>query len=189
MARCSAANEGALTTHSKHWFTNASISGDLMRISLRAKVLSAVVLLSTTASTALCQSQQSRLNPEKEQVIRQILEVTKAAEVMLVAMEAGLPAQRASNPSIPAVFWDRFAARAREQRRVLIDSLVPIYDRLFTSDELRELLRFYKTPFGQRFIAVSPDLARESIAAGQRWGAAIGQEVGTELQREGVKRP
>jgi hypothetical protein len=85
-----------------------------MRTSLRAKALTAVILLTTTGPTALCQSQQSRLNPEKEQVIRQILDVTKAAEVMLVAMEAGLPAQRASNPSIPAVFWDRFAARARD---------------------------------------------------------------------------
>jgi uncharacterized protein len=160
-----------------------------MRIPLRARTLGALILLSTSASTVLSQSQQSRLNPEKEQVIRQILDVTKAAEVMLVAMESGLPAQRASNPNIPAVFWDRFAARARDQRHLLLDSLVPIYDRLFTTDELKELLRFYKTPFGQRFIAISPDLARESIAAGQRWGSAIGQEVGAQLEREGVPRP
>ena len=165
------------------------IYGELMRSPLRAKTLGAIMLLTTTASTLLCQSQQSRLNPEKEQVIRQILDGTKAAEVMIVAMEASLPAQRASNPNIPAVFWDRFAARAHDQRGAFLDSLVPIYDRLFTAGELKELLRFYKTPFGQRFIAISPDLARESIAAGQRWGFIIGQEVGAQLQREGMPRP
>jgi hypothetical protein len=110
--------------------------------------------------------------------------------MMLVGIEAGLPAQRAANPNIPAAFWDRFAARVRNERGTLIDSLVPIYDRLFNVDELKELLRFYQTPFGKRFIAASPDLARESILAGQRWGFVIGQEIGAQLQREGlVPRP
>ena len=128
------------------------------------------------------------MNPEKEAVVRRVLEVTKTADLILSTMEAGLPAQRAANPAIPAVFWDRFAARARAESRTLIDSLVPVYGALFTTDELKELVRFYETPLGQRLIAVTPDLARESMLAGQRWGFVIGQEIGAQLQREGLLR-
>ncbi len=41
-------------------------------------------------------------------------------------METALPAQRASNPRIPAVFWDRFAERARSRRSEFVELLVPI---------------------------------------------------------------
>jgi hypothetical protein len=129
------------------------------------------------------------MNPEKEAVIRRVLEVTGTAELILTTMEAGLPAQRASNPSIPAVFWDRFAARARADSRSLIDSLVPVYGRLFTTEELKELVRFYETPLGKRLIAATPELARESMMVGQRWGFVIGQEIGVQLEREGLLRP
>jgi hypothetical protein len=153
-----------------------------------AKSLCAALLAILYALPADCQAAGANVS-EKEEIIRRILEVTKAAEVMLVAIEAGLPAQRASNPGVPAVFWDRFAVRARDERQSLIDSLVPIYDRAFTTAELMQLLQFYETPIGRRFIAASPEIARESILAGQRWGMIIGQQIGAQLQREGIIPP
>lgn len=147
-------------------------------------------LITIDPSPIAGQVQQPGPSTEKEVLIRRILDVTKTAELMLVAIEAGLPAQRASNPGIPPVFWDRFAARTREQRHTLVDSLVPIYDKAFSAAELRELLQFYQTPLGKRLITASPEIARESMAAGQRWGMLIGQEIGEQLQREGrVPRP
>ena len=149
-----------------------------------------VALLSTVvAPTLRAQAPQPPKNPEKEAVIRRILEVTKTADLILTTMEAGLPAQRAANPAIPAVFWDRFAARARAESPSLIDSLVPVYDRLFTTEELKELVRFYETPLGKRLIAATPDLSRDAMMVGQRWGFIIGQQIGEQLQREGLIRP
>ena len=160
-----------------------------MNIRLPVNALCVALLSVVIASTLRSQEPQPSKNPEKEAVIRRILDVTKTAELILTTMEAGLPAQRASNPAIPAVFWDRFAARARAESRTLLDSLVPVYDRVFTTEELKELLRFYESPLGQRLIAVTPDLARESMMAGQRWGFVLGQAVGAELQREGLIQP
>ena len=153
-----------------------------------AKSLCVALLAVLYAVPADCQSTGANAS-EKEVLIRRILVVTKAAELMVVAIEEGLPAQRASNPSVPAVFWDRFAVRARNERQSLIDSLVPIYDKAFSTSELKELLQFYETPMGTRLIAVTPQLARESMLAGQRWGMILGQEIGAQLQREGIIRP
>jgi hypothetical protein len=102
------------------------------------------------------------------------------------AIEASVPAQRASNPRIPAVFWDRFLAQARARRGEFIDSVVPIYSRTFELAELKTLLQFYQSPLGHRLLEAQPGVMRESMQLGQRWGARIGADIGQQLAAEGV---
>ena len=149
----------------------------------------ALIALVTISGALQAQASGATVDPAKLTVIRRILEVTKAADQMLVAMEASLPMQRATNPQIPAVFWDRFLTRAREDRGALLDSLVPIYDRNFSLADLNELLKFYESPTGKRFITATPQVTRESMLAGQKWGILIGQQIGEQLAREGVVMP
>lgn len=124
---------------------------------------------------------------EKTAVIRQILVVTHAAEQVVGAIEATVPIQRASNPRVPAVFWDRFLVQARERRGEFLDSLVPLYSRTFEVTELKALLHFYQSPLGQRLLDTQPGLMRESVQIGQRWGARLGAEIGQQLAAEGVQ--
>ena len=123
----------------------------------------------------------------KAALIRQLIAATKATDQAVLAMETAIPAQRASNPRIPAVFWDRFAERARSRRGEFVELLVPVYDRFFSVDELRNLLGFYQSPLGRRLLEVQPDLTREAMLAGQAWGRGLGAEVGRELEAEGVR--
>jgi hypothetical protein len=44
----------------------------------------------------------------------------------------------------------------------------PLYARNYSVVELKELTAFYRTPLGQKMLALSPRLAAESMAAGQR---------------------
>jgi hypothetical protein len=128
-----------------------------------------------------------RADSAKVAVIRQILNVTHAADQMVGAIETSVPAQRASNPRIPAVFWDRFLVQARARRSEFIDSLVPLYSRTFELAELKALLQFYQGPLGHRLVEAQPNLTRESLQLGQRWGARIGADVGQQLAAEGVQ--
>ena len=152
---------------------------------MRRTLLLCATLLAA-ASAVQAQTRGGTIDSAKVAVIRQILDVTHAADQMLAAMEATIPAQRASNPAIPAVFWDRFVARAREKRGALLNALIPIYDRNFSTADLNELLRFYGTPAGKRLVAATPNIARESVQVGQHWGFVIGQEIGDQLRREGL---
>lgn len=120
-------------------------------------------------------------------LIRQVIAATHAADQTVLAIETSLPAQRASNPRIPAVFWDRFAERARARRAEFVELLVPIYSHLFTTAELRGLLEFYRSPLGKRLLEVQPDLTREAMLAGQQWGTRLGAEIGQELAAEGIQ--
>ena len=123
----------------------------------------------------------------KARVIRQLISKARLADQALQAIEQQMPAQRASNPRVPDVFWDRFLEQARARRGELEDGYVALYDRNFTTAELKELLAFYDSPIGKRFLEVQPVLMREGIALGQEWGTRIGADVGRTLAAEGVK--
>ena len=132
-------------------------------------------------------AQSPAADTEKARLIKQLLGKARVADQAIQAMEQQLPAQRAANPRVPALFWDRFIEQARARRAELEDGYATLYDRHFTTDEVRQLIAFYDTPVGRRFLEVQPTLLREGIAMGQEWGQRIGAEVGRTLAAEGVK--
>jgi len=60
----------------------------------------------------------------------------------------------------------------------LVDQMAAVYARNFTSDEIRQLTTFYRSPVGQKFLEKMPTVMQESMSLGQ----AFGQQVATELQ-------
>jgi hypothetical protein len=123
----------------------------------------------------------------KVALIHQLLTTTHAVDLAISAMEAAVPAQRAANPRIPAVFWDRFLAEARNRRGEFENIILNVYDRHFSSQELRQLISFYETPVGQKMISELPVVMQESTQAGQQWGGRIGASVASQLESEGVR--
>lgn len=122
----------------------------------------------------------------KRALVQQLLVRTKAAELMMLGMEASIPAQRAADPRVPAVFWDRFVAEARASKGELLEAIGAIYDRHFSTAELRQLLAFYETPLGQKLLAEQPTITQESLAVGQEWGRQLGMKIGAQLAAEGL---
>jgi uncharacterized protein len=160
-----------------------------MRSSAGCALLLVGLFVLARPASGLSQSSRAGSGTDSAKIvlIRQVIAATRAADQAVLAMETGLPAQRASNPRIPAVFWDRFAERARTRRSDFVELLVPIYDQRFSTGELRDLLAFYQSPLGLRLLDVQPDLTRDSMLAGQQWGMRLGAEIGQELAAEGIQ--
>jgi hypothetical protein len=84
-------------------------------------------------------------------------------------------------------FAERFRALFAERLNfsTIIDSVyLPLYDKYFSEEELRQMVAFYRTPVGRKTIAVMPSLMQE---AGQGvedavWPIAVGlvQEIVSE---------
>ena len=125
----------------------------------------------------------------KLRLIHVVLTESHVVDLMLQTMETAAPAQRAANPQIPAEFWDRFLAAVRERRGELEALIVPIYARHFTTDELRQLLAFYRTPIGQKVLTEQPAIAREAMEGGREWGQQLGMEIGQKMAAEPKKAP
>jgi len=125
----------------------------------------------------------------KQLLIHELLTLTRAVDLAVASMEAAVPVQKASNPRIPAIFWDRFLTQARSRRGELETVIAAVYDRHLSSDELRQLIAFYRTPVGKKVIAEMPIIVQESMQAGSAWGAQIGTSVAAQLANEGIRIP
>jgi hypothetical protein len=148
--------------------------------------LAAILVLLALPIAAPLRAQAGAAATSKPALVAEFLRVTRVAETALSAMEAQLPAQRALNPKVSPEFWDRFLARVRRDTAAMLTELVPIYEEAFTVEQLRDLLAFYRTPSGRRFIEVQPELAHASVLAGQRWGARVGADVGADMLEAGI---
>jgi uncharacterized protein len=122
----------------------------------------------------------------KRTEIRKLIELTGAANVSADALRQIIAPLRAGFPQVPDEFWDSFVKEVRSDE--LIDLVVPIYDKYYTLEEIRDLTRFYQSPVGQKTIKVLPKLSAEAIDAGQEWGRIVADRAMRKLKDKGYDK-
>ena len=75
-----------------------------------------------------------------------------------------------------------------DRKGELMDQVAAVYAEQLTHDELTAIAAFYRSPAGTKFIAIQPQVMRQAMALGQRWGAQLGREIEEEARRELKKR-
>lgn len=160
---------------------------------MRSLPLSSLAAFLIVALGARAEAQTPAAQPPRDSakaaLIHQLLNETHAIDLAMTAMETSITAQRTANPRIPGVFWDRFSALAHARRDTLVNMFVEIYDRHFSTEEMKQLLDFYRGPVGKKLLGETPAIARESMLAGQAWGGQLGGEVARQLAAEGIQIP
>jgi uncharacterized protein len=134
----------------------------------------------------------SRIDPAKEADIRRLMEVTGVNTLGDQLMTAGIAQFRASvmeaRPDDPRAkqFADAFAARFQKHfdPHSVIETVIPVYDKHLSAEDLRALLDYYKSPFGQRMLKVLPEVARDSQMAGFSVGQKAADEALDDLKTE-----
>jgi hypothetical protein len=80
------------------------------------------------------------------------------------------------------LFFAKFQAKADLQQ--LLDLAVGAYDRHFSDEEIKGLIKFYETPLGQKAVSELPQLMSEMGEAGRKWGQELGRESMQEVLTE-----
>jgi hypothetical protein len=145
----------------------------------------ALVVASMAAAVMLWAPHASAAESAKQKDIRKLLELSGSGQIGMQVARQMVESFRTSMPSVPAAFWDDFLKEARGED--LIDLVVPVYDRHLSHDDIKQLIVFYESPTGRKFVSVLPDITRDSMAAGQKWGEQLGQSVMKRLQEKGYK--
>ncbi len=132
------------------------------------------------------------IDPQKAARIRELMEVTGAKNLGRQLIDAGMEQFRGSvqesQPNNPRAkqFVDAFVARFQKHfdPDSLNEQMIPIYDKYLTTDDLKGLLDYYRSPLGQRMLKVMPEVTRESQAAGFALGQKAAQQTMEELKAD-----
>ena len=153
--------------------------------------LRAMLVVTFVGCASVWAQQMAPIEPERLAAAKELLQVTGAAKGFEVAL-LGLrePFQRLAlkaNPGKEADIsdiLDTLFKRVLERKAEALDLVAPLYAERFSVAELNEVIAFYKSPTGAKFISAQPQILQQSMAIGQVWGRRIGEEVQREFQKE-----
>jgi uncharacterized protein len=142
-------------------------------------------------SAASLQSSSS-IDPAKEADIRSLMELAGARDLVQDGSNTAIEQSREKllatvpNNNKGQAFVNAFAASYQKKFDVdeVTDQLVAIYDKHFTDDEIKGLLQFYGSPFGQKVAAEMPKIGRETQAAIRAAGAKAAKDSLAEMKQE-----
>jgi hypothetical protein len=84
--------------------------------------------------------------------------------------------------------FSQLAVKFVDRKGELIDQIAGVYAEKLGLEDLNAIIGFYKSPAGVKFIAAQPDIMRQSMILGQRWGTQLGREIEQEAREELKKR-
>jgi uncharacterized protein len=137
-------------------------------------------------------SPATKIDPGKEADIRELMQVTGVNGLGEQLMNAGIAQFRANvmeaQPDNPRAkqFADAFVARFQRHfdPHRLTETVIPIYDKHLSQEDLKALLDYYKSPFGQRMLKILPEVARDSQLAGYTLGQKAAEEAMDDLKAD-----
>ncbi len=81
-------------------------------------------------------------------------------------------------PKVLDIIWESVKADVFDMEiKKLNEQLVPIYNKHFTHEEVKELLTFYEIPIGKKLTEKSPVILSESIQISQQWGMGLVSKI------------
>jgi hypothetical protein len=124
---------------------------------------------------------------QKQKDIRKLLKITGSGELGTQVMSQMVGNMKKAMPQVPEKFWGDFMKEVRTDE--LVDLIVPIYDRNLSHDDVKELIKFYESPTGKKFVSVLPKITQESMGVGEKWGRDLAERVIKKLQAQQQSPP
>jgi hypothetical protein len=121
--------------------------------------------------------------PASEEQVRQLMDVVGVGKMLSQMNAQAVSTMQQSMPCVPGDFWQNYMDANQTQQ--FIGRLVPVYQHHFSADELDGMLKFYRSPLGQKVITEMPTTMAEANQAGQQWSHDRSDQMIAELKQMG----
>jgi hypothetical protein len=165
-----------------------------------ARILSAAALvlgLALTGAPAGAQQPQIAKEPSPAAIAsaKEILAMKHAGDMYAQAvpnivqqakdriLQSNLNYQKDLN-EVAAIIAQKLAGKQQE----IGEGMAKIYASVFTEQELKDLVTFYKTPLGQKLLATEPTAIQTSMAYMNQWAQGFAEVVNGQFRAEMRKR-
>ena len=140
------------------------------------------IVVALVLSFSIVSIAKADISPEKRKEIEKMLRLT-GVEKLVGQMETQMiEGMRAQMPQVPELFWTKF--QQKMNTRELIEKVIPVYDKYYTTEDIKAVNTFYESPSGQKLLATLPQLMQETMKIGQEWGEKIGKQAAEEAEQE-----
>jgi len=77
-------------------------------------------------------------------------------------------------PKTPDAFWeDYYKLIGQQDINVLVERMIPVYDKNMSHEVIRKLIEMFETPFWEEWKVKMPAISREAGQIGSEWGQAL----------------
>ena len=118
------------------------------------KILIFTILAGLVSGSVHAQGTTSAISPEKRGLILQFIEVIGTRK----NLEANFKEILSRAPAEQKVKLERVL-----KADVIIEELIPLYDKHFDENELRSFINFYQSEAGRKLLIALPEIMEESI--------------------------
>jgi len=112
---------------------------------------------------------------EAETVAKELIVFSGSSKAAVQKARLNTEALKSARNDLPDEFFDRFLAKVTEEE--IIKLYAPIYAKHLTSNEMKQLIAFFKSPIGTKFRKVQPILIKEGADAAQAWSQGISVSI------------
>ena len=118
---------------------------------------------------------------------KRLLEAKHAQQALLAGFDSAFAAQRKQpGQQVPQVYFDSLVARARRDAPQLVDSVAVVWAARLSPADLRDLVRFYESPLGQRCASAELGVDLQTTGLTQRWAMRVAFDVMRDLMDKGL---
>ncbi len=149
------------------------------------KVIVTAALAAMSAGAVQAAPQAVDSGGASAQQVRELMDVvglrrilTQMDSVMVQQIERVLPCVAATT-----VETSFSSTQAQDD---ILNRMVPVYQRHFTSADIQGLLTFYRSPLGQKVLREMPATMQEGMQIGRQWGQERAQAMVAQLKQQGV---
>ena len=133
-------------------------------------------------SAFLCISFNVYSQTKTEDIIH-LMNLTKTTQVKQQILISYVNSFKSYYPEVPEDVWNMVFEEFSDEEYLKL--LIPLYDKYYTQDEIKDIIEFYNSETGQKLLAVQPELLNESLNVGKEWGERVVTRIYTRLKDEG----
>lgn len=116
-----------------------------------------------------------------EAKLRELITLTRSDRMLSMGFQQFMDHYNNQYKDLPADFWDEFKKEMSTEK--IFALYTPIYKKYFTDSDVDELIKFYKTPAGQKMIENMPSLMNDSRKIGNDYANALNEKVKDKLNK------